>query len=114
MWRADASITTGVYNTKRKSITWATSAELWDSTRVWDRSHYFGASLLTMERIGSNKGYSLVGCDLTGTNAFFVRSDLVGGKFSGPFTAIEFYEPPRYFLSRRVAYGRAFRETIEQ
>ena len=32
MWRADASITAGVYNTKRKSAVRATSAELWDST----------------------------------------------------------------------------------
>jgi hypothetical protein len=76
--------------------------------RAWNRSHYFGATLLAMERIGRTKGYSLVGCDLTGTNAFFVRNDLVEGSFSGPFTAAEFYEPPRYFLSRREAHCRAF------
>jgi hypothetical protein len=32
MWRADASITAGVYNTTRKLTVRATSAELWDST----------------------------------------------------------------------------------
>ena len=36
MWRADASITAGVYNTKRQSAVRAASAELWDSTdEVW-------------------------------------------------------------------------------
>ena len=34
MWRADASITTGTYNTKRKSMTCETSAESWDSTPI--------------------------------------------------------------------------------
>jgi hypothetical protein len=37
MWRADASITAGVYNTKRQWAVWATSAELWDSTGLSQR-----------------------------------------------------------------------------
>jgi len=31
MWRADASITAGVYNTTRKLTVRATSAELWET-----------------------------------------------------------------------------------
>ena len=34
MWRADASITAGVYNTQPKSAVRTVSAELWDSTRL--------------------------------------------------------------------------------
>ena len=37
---------------------------------------YYGASLPALERLGSAKGYRLVGCESSGLNAFFVRSDL--------------------------------------
>jgi hypothetical protein len=36
---------------------------------------YFGASLATMTSLGRSKGYSLVGVNLAGNNAFFVRND---------------------------------------
>ena len=36
---------------------------------------YFGASLTALERLARRKGLSLVGCDASGTNAFFVRDD---------------------------------------
>jgi hypothetical protein len=71
--------------------------------RVWDGSHNFGASLKAFELLGTQLGYSLVGCDFIGVNAFFVRSDLVADKFAAPFTAENHYEPPRYvFLHRRA------------
>lgn len=38
---------------------------------------YFGASLPALSYIAGNKGYSLVGCDSGGANAFFVRNDLL-------------------------------------
>lgn len=40
-------------------------------------SVYFGASLAALHNLGNEKGYSLVGTNLNGNNAFFVRSDLV-------------------------------------
>jgi hypothetical protein len=46
--------------------------------------------------LAATKGYSLVGCGLTGVNAFFVRDDCVGARFLAPFTAEQHYEPPRY------------------
>ncbi len=39
---------------------------------------YHGASLLALELLGTRKGYSLVGCDSRGVNAFFIRSDVIG------------------------------------
>jgi hypothetical protein len=83
--------------------------------RAWNGSHYFGASLLATEQIGRIRGYVLVGCDLSGTNAFFVREDLAEGKFpGGPSNAVEHYEPPRHFLSRRQAHRRAFSDSREK
>lgn len=67
-------------------------------SRVWDGSNYFGTSLKSAELLGNKKGYSLVGCDLAGINAFFVRNDLLNDKFEAPFTSENHYEPPRYYL----------------
>jgi hypothetical protein len=36
---------------------------------------YCGASLVSLVRLGADKGYALVGCDFAGVNAFFVRRD---------------------------------------
>ncbi|MDR2923526.1 MAG: hypothetical protein LBU85_09330 [Treponema sp.] len=38
---------------------------------------YFGASLPALTYIAGNKGYSLVGCNLAGNNAYYVRKDLL-------------------------------------
>src|SRR5215469_12827924 len=55
-----------------------------------------GASLKALEELGAKKGYSLVGCDLCGVNAFFVRNDLLGDYFAAPYTAENHYEPFRF------------------
>jgi hypothetical protein len=67
----------------------------YDANAMWDVTSRYGASLAALERLGRTKGYSLVGCNLTGVNAFFVRNDLVGDKFSAPYTAANHYEPAR-------------------
>lgn len=68
---------------------------------VWDGSFHYGASLKAFELLGADKGYLLVGCDLSGTNAFFVRKDVAQDHFPGPHTAENHYEPARYYLNRR-------------
>lgn len=78
----------------------------YDATRTWDGSVHFGASLRAYERLGRTLGYSLVGCTLSGVNAFFVRDDLVGDAFAGPFTADARFEPPRYWLQWRAGHRR--------
>ena len=40
-----------------------------------DSGFYCGASLAALTTLGKRKGYSLVGCDSNGVNAFFVRND---------------------------------------
>jgi hypothetical protein len=75
--------------------------------QVWDgTTNYFGASLAALEQVGAAKGYNLVGCNFSGANAFFVRSDLCGELFHKPFTAAEHYEPARYWL-RHLSAGHA-------
>lgn len=82
----------------------------YDAGRVWNGTSYFGASLKAYELLGRRLGYELVGCDLAGVNAFFVRSDLVGNSFCGPFTAENHYEPPRYWLVRRDGHPRGYND----
>ena len=81
-----------------------------DPNMAWDGTNFSGASLGALEALGRDKGYCLVGCSLTGVNAFFVRDDLVSDKFCAPFTAENHYEPPRYYLTgssgHRAGMGR--------
>jgi len=83
----------------------------YNAGRMWDKTSYHGASLLAMQQLGAEKGYVLVGCVFTGTNAFFVREDLAGDLFEAPYTAENHYEPNRDFLlftaghpKNRIAY----------
>lgn len=63
-----------------------------------DRERFFGGSLKEFEELGREKGYALIGCDLSGVNAFFVRLDLVGDRFLAPHDSETHFEPPRYYL----------------
>lgn len=76
--------------------------------KTWDGTIMYGAGLLTLEGIGRELGYSLVGCDLSGSNAFFVRDDVAGDHFCSPFTARNHYEPIRLFLGRTWGHRRGF------
>jgi hypothetical protein len=38
---------------------------------------YYGASLAALNKLGVKKGYSLVGTDSSGNDAYFVRNDLI-------------------------------------
>ncbi|MEA2145489.1 MAG: hypothetical protein QOG59_1076 [Solirubrobacteraceae bacterium] len=49
--------------------------------RGWDETEYYGASIASLERLGESKGYRLVHTELSGVNAFFVRSDLAADRF---------------------------------
>jgi hypothetical protein len=71
----------------------------YNPNHTWKYTDYFNASLKSLEKLGNCKGYKLVGCNITGLNAFFVREDLIGDLFQEPFTAENFYQPPRYYLT---------------
>lgn len=69
----------------------------YDPSYRWDGStNYFGASLLALQRLGDRKGYALVGCDASGTNAFFVQQELAQGRFLVSEVSV-LYRPPSAF-----------------
>ena len=72
--------------------------------RIWDYSNNYSASLKALERLGREKGYSLVGCEFIGMNAFFIRDDLVEDRFCRPFTAENHFEPNRVALLNRLGH----------
>ncbi|MEM9275712.1 MAG: hypothetical protein AAGA80_22545 [Cyanobacteria bacterium P01_F01_bin.143] len=82
----------------------------YNETHSWDKDDCFGVSLKFLEV--NLEGYCLVGCNLSGANAFFVRKDLVGDRFLAPFTAEKHYEPPRYYLSGYFAGHPAAYSTL--
>jgi len=75
----------------------------YDANHIWQGDDYVGASLKYLENCFTEKGYKLVGCDLLGANAFFVRDDLVENKFKAPYTAEEHYEPARHHLVGNIS-----------
>lgn len=80
----------------------------YDPKATWSRTSHYGASLKSLELLGRRKGYSLVGCNFVGVNAFFVRNDLIQGQFAEPFTAENHYEPFRLHLCRKTGHARGF------
>jgi hypothetical protein len=85
------------YNAKYPAdISWVME---YNESHRWDSTDYFGASLKALDGLLSRRGYRLVGCNIVGTNAFFVQSELSTQElFCGPFTPENHYEPARYYL----------------
>ncbi|MBS7699371.1 MULTISPECIES: hypothetical protein [unclassified Chelatococcus] len=79
----------------------------YDPSSAWGGSSYFGASLLSLDHIGRQKDMALVGCDLMGINAFFVRRDLAEIHFPGSHAPVDHYQPPRYALAGSRGHPRA-------
>ncbi len=67
----------------------------YDPSFRWTGTDYFGCSLRALVSLGKLKGYTLVGCDSIGVNAFFVRDDLVPSRFVVS-TPDRLFRPPRY------------------
>lgn len=78
----------------------------YNESHIWDGSDWHGASLKAYELLGRKLGYQLVGTNLSGVNAFFVRNDLAADLFYKPATAEELYNPLRASL-RHLSYHPA-------
>ena len=66
---------------------------------LWDGSDWFGASLQSLADLFGRRGYGLVACNVTGSNAFFVRRDLLSDHFPLVDDLRQLYQPARYFLT---------------
>jgi hypothetical protein len=71
---------------------------VYDPNYAWSGTDYMGSSLKSITEIAKEKGYELVGTNITGANAFYVRKDLINDKFTKHRTVENLYNPPRYWL----------------
>ncbi|HVP08301.1 MAG TPA: FkbM family methyltransferase [Burkholderiales bacterium] len=84
----------------------------YEPSRVWDGSDYGGASLQAIAGLAARRGYRLVGTNITGVNAFFVRADLAGAHFAPPDIEA-LYNPPRLWLTPGFVAGSPARERFD-
>lgn len=64
----------------------------------WLRDDYFGASLACLNRLFNNFGYTLICCNITGANAFFIRNGFLDLFEDVPRDIGDLYCPPIYDL----------------
>lgn len=71
---------------------------VFDPNYRWQGTDYMGASLSAFDELARTMGYTLVGTNITGANAFFVRNDLTANRFVSDSSSEALYNPPRYYL----------------
>ena len=67
----------------------------------WDKTNYFGGSLLSFYNMLKPLGYSLVYTEVTGTDAFFVKNEIISKKnlyFENINDVAKIYNSPKYGL----------------
>ena len=72
---------------------------------IWNGTDKHGASLKSLELMAKSKGYQLVGTNISGVNAFFVRKDLVKDLFPLPSDSENLYNPARFINGLRFQNG---------
>jgi hypothetical protein len=68
----------------------------YNKNHQFDGTRNFGASLVALSELAREKGYTLVGCDKKGVNAFFVRNDLAVADLFLEKDTNYFYSCPKY------------------
>jgi hypothetical protein len=69
----------------------------YNARKTFDFSNQYGASLGALDLLTRDMGYTLVGCDSRGVNAFFVRNEELQGRFSHAGQGAAYhYVAPKY------------------
>ena len=80
----------------------------YDKKFIRTNSHFsnlfFGASLSALNALAIEKGYSLVGCNLAGNNAYFIRKDLLNEKVK-ELSIEKAYKESKFRESRNKDYS---------
>ncbi|MDF1671615.1 MAG: hypothetical protein P1U83_18620 [Roseovarius sp.] len=86
----------------------------YDSDHIHQNDDCFGMSLQFLVDEMTPRGYALVGCNISGANAFFVREDLLADKFEKPNDVAHHFLPARYHLARLASGHPAAYHTLER
>jgi hypothetical protein len=84
-----------------------------DRTKKHFSNLYFGASITALEYLATRKGYSLVGSNLAGNNAYFIRNDLLTEKLK-KVCVIKAYKKSKFRESRTLKGELSFLEWNER
>ncbi|MDR2555819.1 MAG: hypothetical protein LBC64_10385 [Fibromonadaceae bacterium] len=77
----------------------------YNKKHIWDYSDNQGASLKSLELLGKELGYQLVGTNLNGINAFFVKKELAKDLFILPAISENLWNPFRMYSNLRYVSG---------
>jgi nucleoid DNA-binding protein len=72
---------------------------IYDKNGSWDATNYFGASLLSFDKLAKKYNYSLIYCNENGVNCFFIHNDIIKQKkleFKNFGDITKIYRSPRY------------------
>ncbi len=83
----------------------------YDSKHRWTGTDKMGVALLTQTEMLNAKGYQLVGTNITGSNAFYVKKELCKDLFIEQDIK-ELYNPARYHLTSGFVVGHPAKECI--
>ncbi len=75
----------------------------WEWGDEFSRLHY-GASLTALTKLAHSKGYQLVGCEASGTNAFYIRKEL--GEGLPDLTAEQAYLPAKKKVNGQTDFSK--------
>jgi hypothetical protein len=80
---------------------------VYDSSAMWDKTNYFGASLTAFTNLGTYCDYTLVYVNNTGTNLFFVANEETPlNLFKNAGNDLLLWKPPTYKGEcKNKAYG---------
>jgi hypothetical protein len=73
---------------------------IYDQNGGWDKTNYFGSSLLSLDKLAKKHNYSLIYCDNKGVNCFFVHNDIIKNRnfeFKDIGNIDKLYKPPGYY-----------------
>ena len=85
----------------------------YDSHHCWKHDDYFGASLSSFNELFNKNNYTLICCNITGANAFFIRNDFLSHFDDTPRDLMSIYFPPMYYLFQSSGH-KPSAKTIEQ
>lgn len=85
----------------------------YDKAHVWGGDDYYGASLGSFNTLFNRHGYTLVCCNISGVNAFFVRDDLLDYFKDIPRDINELFFAPQYYLFQSYGHSPS-PKTIQQ
>lgn len=72
---------------------------IYDKSGFWDGTNYYGASLLSLNKLARKYNYTLIYCDNAGVNCFFINNSIMNNKnlsFKDIGNINKIYKRPRY------------------